>query len=116
MRVQGFTFEDAVMERSPGQDGEVYAGNLVDERDGGPVTLGYGRYGPNAELTETMAVDDVMIIVQGELSVTSRDTTIRAAVGAVVHMPRGETVTIRAGAGGAVTAYVTYPHWRAAGA
>jgi len=29
---------DAVLERSPGRDGEVFTDDLVDRRDGGPVT------------------------------------------------------------------------------
>lgn len=114
MKVRGFTYADARLERSPGQDDDIFAGNLVDERDGAPVTIGYGRYGPNAVLTETMAVDDIMIVQEGSLTVTSGETTISAVVGSIVHMPRGETVSIRAGSEGAVTAYVTYPHWRTA--
>lgn len=114
MKMRGFTLADATMEISPGQEGEILFGNVVDEKDGGPITLGYGRYGPNASLTETMAVEDVMIILEGDLSVSSGETTVSAGPGAIVHMPKGETVTIRSGSQGAVTAYVTYPHWRTA--
>jgi ethanolamine utilization protein EutQ (cupin superfamily) len=78
MKLRGFTIEDAAMERSPEQAGDIYTGNLVDERHGGPITVGYGRYGPNQSLTETMAVDDVMIVLQGELAVSSGDTTVSA--------------------------------------
>jgi ethanolamine utilization protein EutQ (cupin superfamily) len=34
-------------ERSPGQDGDIFTGNVLDQRHGGPVTIGFGRYGPN---------------------------------------------------------------------
>ncbi len=41
--VRKFAVADASFERSPGQDGDVFAANLVDQRHGGPVTIGYGR-------------------------------------------------------------------------
>lgn len=31
------------MERSLGQDGDIFAGNVLDQRHGGPVTIGFGR-------------------------------------------------------------------------
>lgn len=114
MPVRKFGIADATFERSPGQDGEVFTANLVDERHGGPITVGYGRYGPDQSLTETMAVDDVMIVLEGRLSVTSQAETVTAGPGEIVHMPKGETVTIRSHEEGATTAYVTYPHWREA--
>jgi ethanolamine utilization protein EutQ (cupin superfamily) len=114
MKVRKFGFADAKLERSPGQDADIFAGNLVDEKDGGAITIGYGRYGPDAELTETMAVDDVMIVLEGKLSVTSGGATVTAGPGEIVHMPKGNEVTIRGHGDGAVTAYVTYPHWRTA--
>lgn len=114
MKMQGFTLDDAVMERSPGQSQDIFTGNLVDERHGAPITIGYGRWGPNATLTETMAVDDVMILLEGGLTVSADGETVNAVPGGIVHMPKGETVTITAGDEGAVTAYVTHPHWRTA--
>lgn len=114
MQVRKFTLAETPLERSPGQDGDVFVGNVVDEDDGGPITIGYGRYGPGQTLEETMAVDDVMIILAGGLSVTTRNGTVTAGVGDIVHMPKGEAVTIRAHEEGATTAYVTYPHWRTA--
>jgi ethanolamine utilization protein EutQ (cupin superfamily) len=50
MPVQKFAFTDATFERSPGQDGDIFVANLLDQRHGGPVTIGFGRYGP----TETL--------------------------------------------------------------
>jgi ethanolamine utilization protein EutQ (cupin superfamily) len=114
MRVRKFSFGDANLERSPGQDADIFVGNLVDERDGGPITIGYGRYGPGQSLTEIMAVDDVMIILEGALTVSCEAGEFEATVGDIVYMPNGQTVTIRANDVGAVTAYVTYPHWREA--
>ncbi len=38
-----------------------------------------------------------------------------AEAGDIVYMPKGEKVIIRAQEEGAVTAYVTYPHWQQAG-
>jgi ethanolamine utilization protein EutQ (cupin superfamily) len=87
-------------------------GNLVDERHGGPVTIGYGRYGPNQTLTETIAVDDVVVVIEGRLSVATDLETVTAGPGKIIYLPKGETVTIRSHDQGAVTAYVTYPHWR----
>lgn len=114
MNVRKFAVADAPMERSPGQDADIFAGNVVDQRHGAPVTIGFGRYGPNQTLEETMGVDDIMIILEGRLSVSSRAGTVTAGVGEIVHMPKGEAVTIRSHETGAVTAYVTYPHWQEA--
>ena len=114
MRIRKFAVADASFERSPGQDGEVYAANMIDQRHGGPITIGFGRYGLNASLEETLAVHDVMVVLQGSLSVTSNGTTVVAGPGEMVYMPKGEAVTIRAHEEGTTTAYVTYPHWQEA--
>jgi ethanolamine utilization protein EutQ (cupin superfamily) len=111
MSVQKFGVADADLVRSPGQDGDIFVGNLVDERNGGPVTVGYGRYGPNQTLTETMAVDDVMIVIEGRISVSTGDGTVTGGPGEIIYMPKGEAVTISTEGEGALTAYVTYPHW-----
>ena len=116
MKVRTFTIADAVFERSPGQDADIFTGNLVDERDGGPITIGYGRYGPDQRIDVALAVDDVMIVLEGQLSIVTREGESAAGPGSIVHMPKGETVSIRAQDQGAVTAYVTYPHWREADA
>lgn len=114
MKVRKFAIADALLERSPGQQADVFVGNLVDERHGGPITVGYGRYAAGQRLTETMAVDDVMIVLEGRLSVSTDADTVTAGPGEIVYMPKGETVTIRSHEAGAVTAYVTCPHWRPA--
>jgi len=114
MKVRGFSIADAVWERSPGQEAEVFVGDLVDERHGGPITIGYGRYAPGQTLAETIAVDDVMIVLEGRLSVATDAGTVTAGPGEIVYMPKGEAVTIGSHEEGAVTAYVTYPHWRTA--
>lgn len=115
MKVRKLAIADAVMERSPGQDADIFTGDLVDDRHGGPVTIGYGRWGPDQSLSETMAVHDVMIVLEGRLSVSSDAGEVTAGPGEIVYMPEGETVTIRAHEAGATTAYVTHPHWRTAG-
>ena len=61
-----------------------------------------------------MAVDDVMIVLEGTLTVASGTTTVNALPGEIGHMPKGETVTTTSHEQGAVTAYVTYPHWQKA--
>lgn len=114
MKVTRFTLDDAALERSPGQDADIFVANLVDERDGRAITVGYGRYGPGQSLSETIAVDDVMIVLEGRLSVSSGAGTVTAGPGEIVYMPKGEAVTIRAHDEGALTAYVTHPHWREA--
>ena len=114
MKLRKLALTDATMERSPGQDGEIFTGNLVDERHGGPVTIGYGRWGAGSRLQQTMAVDDVMIVLEGRLSVETEAGTVTAGPGEIVYMPKGETVTIRAHEQETITAYVTYPHWREA--
>jgi len=111
MKVQKFTLSDADLVKSPGQDADIYVGNLVDERHGGPVTIGYGRYAPGQSLTETMAVHDTMIVLEGRLSVSTSDGTVTAVQGDIVYMPKRESVTITTEGEGALTAYVTYPHW-----
>jgi len=114
MTVHKFALSDAAFERSPGQDGEVFAANLIDQRHGGPITIGYGRYGANQSLEETIAVDDVMVVLEGRLSVSTNAGTVSAGPGEIVYMPKGESVTIRSHEQGAITAYVTYPHWQEA--
>jgi ethanolamine utilization protein EutQ (cupin superfamily) len=112
MQVQKFTIEDASFERSPGQDADIFIASLVDQRHGGPITIAYGRWGPDQSLDDTMAVDDVMILLEGQLTVTSAGRSMTARPGEIVYMPKGEKVTIRAHEQGAVTAAVTYPHWQ----
>jgi ethanolamine utilization protein EutQ (cupin superfamily) len=114
MTVLKFGITDASFERSPGQDGEVFAGNLIDQRHGGPITIGYSRYGPNQSIDETLAVHDVMVVLEGSLSVTSSAGTVTAGPGEIVYMPKDEAVTIQSHEQGAITAYVTYPHWQEA--
>jgi ethanolamine utilization protein EutQ (cupin superfamily) len=114
MIVRKFSIADASFERSPGQDGEVFTGNVIDQRHGGPITIGFGRYGPDQSIDETLAVHDVMVVLEGRLSVSTGTSTITAGPGEIVYMPKGEAVTIRSHEQGAVTAYVTYPHWQEA--
>jgi ethanolamine utilization protein EutQ (cupin superfamily) len=114
MKVRKFAVGDASFERSPGQDGEIFAGNVIDERHGGPITLGFSRYAPDQRLEETILVHDVMIVLEGQLSVSTGEGSVTAGPGEMVYMPKGESVTIRSHAQGAVTAYVTYPHWQQA--
>jgi len=112
MPVQKFTLNDASFEQSPGQEADIFAANLVDQRHGGPITIGYGRYGANQRLDEKISVDDVMIILEGQVSVTDQHGMVTAGPGEIIYMPKGEAVTIQSLADGAVTAYVTYPHWQ----
>lgn len=112
MKVSKFAVSDASFERSPGQNADIFAANVIDHRHGGPITIGFGRYAPNQSLEETLAVHDVMIVLQGGLSVQTGDETVTAGPGEIVYMPKGERVTIRSQEHGAVTAYVTYPHWQ----
>ena len=114
MNVQKFSVSDASLERSPGQEGDIFAGNVIDERHGGPVTIGFGRYGPFQSLSETMAVHDTMLVLEGRLTVSTDSAKVTAGPGEVIYMPQGEAVTIRSHEEGAVTAYVTYPHWQEA--
>jgi len=112
MKVSKFSTSDASFQRSPGQDADVFFANLVDQRHGGPITIGFGRYAPDQSLEETLAVHDVMIVLEGRLSVQTNEATVTAGQGEIVYMPKGERVTIRSHDQGAVTAYVTYPHWQ----
>ena len=114
MKVRVLSLTEASFERSPGQNADVFAANLVDERHGGPITIGYGRYGPGQRLHETMAVHDVMIVLDGQLTIVADGDVRTAAAGDIVYMPKGEAVEIRAHEQGALTAYVTWPHWKSA--
>ena len=114
MAVRKLALVDARMERSPGQDGDIFAGNVLDQRHGGPVTIGFGRYGPNQKLQETIAVHDTMIVLDGRLSVTTESGTVTAGPGEIVSMQPGDKVTITSHGEGATTAYVTDPHWQQA--
>jgi ethanolamine utilization protein EutQ (cupin superfamily) len=114
LQVRKFAVADAAFERSPGQDADIFAANMIDQRHGGPITIGFGRYGPDQSFEGTMAVHDVMVVIEGKISVASAAGTVTAGPGEIVYMPKGEQVTIRAHDQGAVTAYVTHPHWQEA--
>ena len=114
MNVRKFAISDARFDRSPGQEGEAFVANVVDQKDASPITIGYGRYGPDQSMDEEIAVDDVMIVLEGRVSVSSTGGTVTAGPGEIVHMPKGSKVNIRTHEQGAVTAYVTYPHWQEA--
>lgn len=114
MPVRKFAVSDASFERSPGQEGDIFAANVIDQRDGAPISIGFGRYGPNQVLKETIAVHDVMIVIEGRLAVASSAGVLTAGPGEIVYMPKGESVSITSHEAGAVTAYVTYPHWQEA--
>lgn len=89
----------------------MFAANLVDQRQGAPITVGYGRYGPDQSLNETLSVHNVMIVLEGRLSESSGAGTVTAGSREIIDMPKGQRVTIRSQEHGAVTAYVSYPHW-----
>lgn len=52
-----------------------------------------------------------MIVLEGRLSVSTGDGTVTAGTGDIVCMPKRQSVTIATEGEGALTAYVTYPHW-----
>ena len=111
MKVLRFEPADAMFERSPGQEADIFAANLVDQQQGGPITVGYGRYGPNQVLETDIVVDDVMVVLEGRVSVETDGKTLTAGRGEIIYMPKGNAVIIRSHEEGALTAYVTYPHW-----
>ena len=111
MKVLRFEPADAIFERSPGQDADIFAANLADQRQGGPVTVGYGKYGPDQVMETNIVVDDVMVVLEGRVSVEANGETLTAVPGEIIYMPKGNVVVIRSHAEGALTAYVTYPHW-----
>ncbi|RJE82024.1 ethanolamine utilization protein [Paracoccus onubensis] len=112
MPIHKFTIADASLKRSPGQDGDIFTGNLLDQRHGGPVTIGFGRYGPNQTLEETMAVHDTMVVLEGKITVSDNQMSVTAGPGEIIAMQKGDKVTICSHEEGTVTAYVTYPHWQ----
>ena len=111
MKVLRYEPADAMFERSPGQDADIFAANLVDQKQGGPITIGYGRYGPDQVLKTNIVVDDVMVVLEGRVSVEADGKILTAGPGEIIYMPRGNAVIIRSHAEAALTAYVTYPHW-----
>lgn len=115
MKVRKYGLTDAKFERSPGQGADIFAANLADQRHGGPITIGYGRYGPDQILETGIVVDDVMVVLEGKVSVEAHGEILTAGPGEIIYMPKGNSVVIRSHAEGAQTAYVTYPHWSEAG-
>ena len=89
MPIHKFAIADAPMERSPRQDGDIFTGNLLDQRHGGPVTIGFGRYGPNQILKETMAVHDTMVILEGKITVSDEHGSVTAGPGEIIAMQKG---------------------------
>jgi ethanolamine utilization protein EutQ (cupin superfamily) len=110
MAIRKFAVAEAVFERSP-KAGWRRVHRRRDRRaHGAPITIGFGRYLPNERLTETMRVDDVMVVLQRRPRVSTSTDAVTAGPGEIAHMPKGETVTIDSREEDAVTAYVTYPH------
>ena len=58
-----------------------------------------------------IVVDAVMGVLEGRVSVEANGETLTAGPGEIIYMPKGNVVVIRSHAEGALTAYVTYPHW-----
>ena len=114
MKVAKFTVADAPFERAPGQEGDVLLGNVVDEKDGGPITVGFGRYAPPQALADTVVADEAMLVARGRLTVRGGDVEVTADPGEVVYLPSGAAVAITAHEEGAEIVYVTYPHWKSA--
>lgn len=114
MSVRQLSISDARFERAPGQHGEVFAGNVFDQRDGGPITIGVRGYGPDQSPDEAPALDDVTVMLEGRLTVSTAAGTVTAAPEDIVHPPKGDGVTIRSHRRGAMTASVTCLHWQEA--
>ncbi len=114
MKVAKFASADASFERAPGQAGDVLLGNVVDEQDGGPITVGFGRYAPHQTLADTVVADEAMTVTKGRLTVRGDGGEVIAGPGEVVYPPRGAAVAITSHAEGAEIVYVTYPHWKTA--
>lgn len=107
-----FSTADAPFQRAPEQDGDIFLGNLVDQRHGGPVTVGYGRYAPEQTMQATLTHVEATIVLEGRLSVTVDGATVTAGPGEVLYLSKGDTATLRSHEAGAVFVYVTYPHWQ----
>lgn len=78
MKVRKFSVSHAELIRSPGQNGDVFAGNVGDQKDGGPITMGFDRHEPDQSVDVTFEVDDVMIVLESRLTVTSREGALPA--------------------------------------
>jgi Ethanolamine utilisation protein EutQ len=85
---------------------------VIDQPHGGPITIAFGPYEPDQSIDVTLSIDDVMVILEGRLSVSTSAGTVTANPGEIVYMPKGKSVTIRSRVHVALTAYVTFPHRR----
>jgi hypothetical protein len=54
MTIHTFAFADAPLKRSPGQEGDIFAGNVLDQRHGGPVIMTYSASWPSTEIRGSM--------------------------------------------------------------
>lgn len=113
-KIVKFSVADAPFERAPGQHGDVFLGNVVDEKDGGPITVGFGRYAPRQTLDDMVVAGEAMVVTRGRLTVRSDNAEIPANPGEVVYLPLGAAVVITANEEGAELVYATYPHWKTA--
>lgn len=100
MTVRKITIADARSQQTPGQEADVQHGNIIDQRHGGPVTIEYGRYGAYQSIREDIKVDDVMMIFEGQITVTSDAGTDTAGPGEIAYTPKGSSLTITAGGRG----------------
>lgn len=112
MTIHKFALADATFERAPDQQADIFVANMLDQRHGGPVTIGFGRYGPDQRLDFTLEVHDTVVVLEGRLTVSTADKSVTAGPGEIVAMQTGDEVTLHAHEDGALTAYVTFPHWQ----
>jgi len=66
--------------------------------------VGYGRYGADQVLKTEIVVDDVMVVLEGRISVEAGGETLTAGPGEIIYKPKGNAVIIRSHSEGALTA------------
>jgi ethanolamine utilization protein EutQ (cupin superfamily) len=57
---------------------------------GGPITIGYGRWVPGQGIEETMAADDVSVVLEERMSIPSNGRTVTAGPGEIVYIPKAK--------------------------
>lgn len=70
---------------------------------------GYAKWATDGELADwTLPYDEVFFVLEGSLTVRSKDTTVRAGPGEIVLIPKGSTVTYQ-GVAGTKAFFVLHP-------
>lgn len=96
----------------PSEFGEkVLAKDVITSKECGTMSAGLDEIKPGVSIDWTYVYDEVLLILDGEIQLTSGKQKIVARGGDVVYIPTGEEVNIATPTKTAKIFWVTHPNW-----